>query len=192
MVEGFSAVSMDDLAQDLGISKKTLYKYFESKDKLIHRIAERKMATARLLIGRIVNNENSFLEKILGLTSFIGINLGRASKPLLRDLQRFAPDLWNRIETFRRERIRNWITAIIEQGKREGMVRNDVSTIIFLHAYLGAIDQVMQPSFLTQNPIAPYDAIYGIFSIFFSGVLTDNGRDAVSRISASSLQSLHT
>ena len=173
--DGLQAVSMDDLAAGLGISKKTLYKFFPSKDDLLRQTAERMMAEARAVLHRITAGDGTFIEKIDAFSVAVGTQLARASRELARDLRRYAPDLWGRIEAFREERIRTNFTLLFRQGVREGLVRPEVSERIFLLAYLAAVNTIINPAVLAEEPFSFREGLHGIISIFFRGILTPEG-----------------
>lgn len=174
--EGFTAVSMDDIAEGLGMSKKTFYKYFVSKDDLLRQIADRMMAEARLNISRLFRSDLQSLEKIDRFSLLLGQHGARVSKTLVRDVQRSAPDLWQRIQRFREERIQQAFTLLYDQGVREGTFRRDVNRRIFLLSYLAAVNSVITPAVILAEPFSLQEAVRDIVSIFFRGVLTEEGR----------------
>lgn len=174
--EGFVSVSVDDLCSDLGISKKTFYKIFPSKDDLLRQEVEERLREAHTFIVGLLTSEKSFAEKIFTLSSQIATNASRVSRTFIRDLQRHAPDIWKRMEAFRQSNLQNNFSHLIEQGMHEGYVRGDVNPRVFMLAYSAAIDQIMTPSVLAVEQFSPSEAIRNIFAIFFHGVLTEKGR----------------
>jgi AcrR family transcriptional regulator len=174
--DGFSAVSMDDIADGLAMSKKTFYRHFLSKDDLLRQIADRMMAEARLAISRIFLSDISSLEKIDRFSVLLGQQGARISKVFMRDVQRLAPDLWQRIRQFREERIQQAFTRVYDQGVREGTFRPEVNRRVFLLAYLAAIDSVITPAVLVEESFSFREALRGVLVIFFRGVLTEEGR----------------
>ena len=103
--EGFSPVPVDEIAGSLGISKKTFYKHFASKDELLLVVTDRLLAEVHAEFRAIAEADTGFLEKFEALVTFLGQRLSRLSRPLMRDLQRHSPGVWARVERFRRERI---------------------------------------------------------------------------------------
>lgn len=174
--EGFQAVSMDEIAAGLGISKKTFYKYFPSKDDLLRQIAERTMAEARAMMHKLLASDLTFIEKLDRFSVLIGTQLSKTSRALARDIRRYAPELWHRIERFREERIQDVFSRLFEQGVREGFVRPEVNKRIFLLAYRAAINNIINPAVLADEPFSFQEALHGIVSIFFRGILTDEGK----------------
>jgi AcrR family transcriptional regulator len=180
--EGFSRVSIDQLVSDLGMSKKTFYKIFRSKDDMLSQIVDRTLEEVRLFFAEIAGSNRDFLEKLTAILTIAAEQIGRVEKPLQEDLQKYRPDLWERIEDFRRQRLTQTLAPLIDQGIAEGYVRSDVNKRVFLFAYIGAIQNLITPQVLVQESFSAQDALRGIVRIFFQGILTDLGRKQLAQI----------
>jgi AcrR family transcriptional regulator len=186
LAEGFVNVSVDDLCNDLGISKKTFYRFFPSKDELLRQDALWLMGQARAFIEGLLKSDRGFAEKVRTFSTEVAIHASRVSRTLIRDVQRHAPDIWKQIEEFRLKALQSNFTALVEQGIAEGYIRSDINTRVFLLAYVAAINQIMTPAVLAVEPFSPSEAIRNIFDIFFHGVLTDRGKSVFSPMEHSS------
>jgi AcrR family transcriptional regulator len=173
---GIAAVTMDEIAGELGMSKKTLYKIVSSKEALVELVAHRMMAEARRSIHLIFAGDRSCIDKIDHFMIFVGSQLGRVSRIFARDVRRQAPGLWERIEAFREARITEAFNNLFAQGVREGMIRPEVNRKIFVLAYVGAVNNLVNPAILMQESFSLEDAVHGIVTMFFCGILTDEGR----------------
>jgi hypothetical protein len=109
--------------------------------------------------------------------TLLGEQIRRVSKPLLMDVQRHMPSLWQDIERFRREHITRNFSALIEEGRRSGEIRQDIDARLFLLCYLAAIDGILTPAVLTNESFSAEEALNGILAIFFRGVLTPEARE---------------
>ena len=174
IAEGFSRVSIDEIAAELSMSKKTFYKHFSGKDDLVRQIMERFLNHVSGNLDKIVNAPDPFPQKLDNLARFIGTQFRRISKPMLGDMQKHMPQLWDHIEAFRRERITTLWTGLLEEGKRNGSVRPDVHTRIFILAVIAALDGVINPAVLVNESCSADEALREIINMFFQGVLTGN------------------
>ena len=120
--EGFARISVDEISTDLVMSKKTFYKIFSSKEDLINQIMDRMMAEARGRLAHIVDSNKNFIEKLNDLMTFLGHQASRFSKAFQQDVQRHAPDIWNRMQEFRRQRIMSHFAHLLEQGVNDQTV----------------------------------------------------------------------
>jgi AcrR family transcriptional regulator len=173
--EGFSRISVEELAGDLAISKKTLYKYFDNKDDLLSQVIQRLMSEAQGRLSQIMQTDKNSIEKLAEVASFLGQLVSRIGKPFQVDLQRHAPHLWTRVEEFRRLRLTEIFGRLIEEGVRERYVRPDINRRIFLLAYLSAVENIVHPSVLMNESFSAREALETIIRIFLTGVLTLEG-----------------
>jgi AcrR family transcriptional regulator len=174
--DGFAKVTVDELAAELVMSKKTIYKLFESKEDILNQIVDRTMAEIAGKLSRIVHSDKNFIEKLNGLLEFVGWLIRKFSRAFERDLRRQAPEIWNRIESFRRERMNYNLTQLIDQGVREGFIRSDFNKEILLLAYIASVDRIVHPEVLADKSFSAREAIQGIMRLFFMGILTDEAR----------------
>ncbi len=177
--EGFVSVSVEDLCNDLGISKKTFYRIFPSKNDLLHQEADLLMGEAHAFVVGLLESDKGFVEKALTISTGVATSASKVSRTLIRDMQRHAPDIWKRIEEFRLKTLQTSFSRLIEQGMKEGYVRLDMNIRVFMLAYIAAISQVMTPSVLAVEAFSPTEAIRDIFGMFFQGVLTEKGRTLI-------------
>lgn len=174
--QGISKVTLDELASDLRMSKKTVYKFFPSKDDLLRTMVHMMMGRLEKQVDAIVSSGKPFPEKMTELMAFAGKFIGRFSSQFLRDLERFAPALWKEVETFRRERILSKLDVMFAQAKEEGFFRADLNYQLFMLIFLHAMQGIMNPQVLSQQSFSAQQAFKAIFTILFEGALTDQAR----------------
>lgn len=175
--EGFSAVTMDDMARELGMSKKTLYQVFPSKDELLRAVMEKFVAEVEAETDRILEDPGrNCLSKLSGLLRFIAVQMLRIRQPFLVDLQRSAHSVWTELEEWRRKRVLSKFARVIEQGMAEGVFRDDLNRDLLLRMYVLLIQGIMNPDVLSQLPLTANQAFEQVIKVFFEGVLTDQAR----------------
>ena len=173
---GFSKVTMDELVDQLGISKKTMYQYFRSKDELIEAVIEWQFIHVGARLKEIMNSSMDFVDKLYSLWTMIGEVLSRFSKQFQDDLRRFRHDLWRRIEKIRRENILTNFTKLVDEGMNLGLIRTDVNKEVLLHIYLSTVQGVINPEVLVQHSFSAEEAFKTILRVLLDGILTDSAR----------------
>lgn len=176
MASGFSRVTMGELAKELGISTKTMYKHFRSKNSLLDTVVEWQMMSARTEILQIVHSPAGYLDKLQLLFSTVARILSLLSKQIQADLQRFRPDLWARIAEFRQKAVLATFSELLDEGLRLGVIRRDCNKDIIILLYICAIDGIVTPQVLSQHPFSAEDAFHAIARVVFDGILTDEAR----------------
>lgn len=174
---GYSQCTMDELAAELGMSKKTLYVHFPSKEALMRAVIEdlgREIRTSadELFASRQLN----FAEKLRGFAEGMVERLTKTNPRLLRDLQRFAPDLYRQVAEMREKNIPYVFGRFIDEGQLAGMVRPEVDTAFAVQFFLQAMNGLCQPATMERLGLAPRDIAPRAIGLFFGGLLTPAGR----------------
>jgi AcrR family transcriptional regulator len=176
MEAGLYKVTMDEIASDLRMSKKTMYKFFSSKEDLLKAIVQVLMKRVESEVQTIITSDEPFEEKLTSILMFVGKTVRMFSRPFMVDLQRFAPKLWKEIETFRRERVFNNIQQMFRQAKKEGVFREDLDSDLFYLVFITTIQGIMNPQVLSQQSFSAEEAFRGLFRILYEGAMTDDAR----------------
>jgi AcrR family transcriptional regulator len=173
--DGFVKTSIDEIAREYHISKKTIYKHFKSKDDLLNGVVKDFTGRVTNTIIEIMKSKKNSIEKLIDVLDLIQKSIRQFSLRYIDDIQKHKPKLWNYIEKFRKENLEKIVYQTIEEGKKEGLF-NDVNPDIVFRIFYGAVRNVISPDFLITSPISRDEAIDETFEILLNGVLTNEGK----------------
>lgn len=175
---GASALTMELLSKELGISKKTLYVHFPGKDAILCAIVDGFAAKIHARLEEIVSDPKlRSPEKLCLLIETIGEATARLTPALLRDLERNAPVVYERIDAVRRRNIPYFFGRLIREGIKEGYIRSDVDPDFVCEFWLHAIRGLMSPEVMEKYNLTPGQTVARGISLFMSGLLTQSGRE---------------
>jgi AcrR family transcriptional regulator len=172
--QGFYKTSMDEVAKQLGVSKKTIYKHFATKDSLAEEVVKNVMLRIGKRLDEIVSADATAIEKIITHMDFINNTVFKYSDIWANDLRDHLPHLWNKIDEFRAEKIQNYLSKIIEQGKKEGTFE-DIPTEIVTTVLIASARAVTHSDMLSGSNISFREGIRITFKVLFGGILTTKG-----------------
>lgn len=175
MREGFHKSSMDSIAAELHISKKTIYKHFSSKEKLIDAIALRFITATGEKIESVIRQEEDSLTKALQLIEILRTVATKLSDNWVKDVKIHLPELWEKIDEFRTKKAYNALGNIIRQGQKEEMIIDKPAELI-IHLFVSSLRSIVNPDFLYYQKMNYKDAIQHTFEILFNGILTPAGK----------------
>jgi AcrR family transcriptional regulator len=174
---GYHALTMDGLAHELGMSKKTLYAHFAGKDEIVGAIIEAAGRTIRRQVETVIGNEAlNFTAKLREIMTIVGAHWGRLTPSLLREFERFAPHILDRLEALRQRNIPLAIGRMLRLGVTQGMVRRDLDADFAVQFWLQSLNGLVQPKTLEQLGLTPRAAFENGVRLFFWAVLTEAGR----------------
>jgi len=175
--EGYARVTMDELARELGMSKKTLYQHFPTKAALAAAVMETFRAQVAEGLGRIFEDHTlSLPERLARAFAEAARHLRQIEKPFLEDLARFLPDVWAETERFRSETIARLLGGALREGQAAGFIRTDVPVEIMLRSFQAVAERLVTPSALMELPYTLPEMIRLVIQLLFEGMLTDAAR----------------
>jgi AcrR family transcriptional regulator len=159
------------------MSKKTLYRFFPSKAALLDEMMESRMARVRLELEAVAQNDSlAFVQKLRGLMGALSKRTTEVRQPFLSDIRRHAPGMFAKLEAFRGQLIPEIFGRLIENGRREGMIRDDLNPQLMAEAILSLIQCHIKPDSVLRLGITLHAAFETILTLVFEGVMTAQAR----------------
>ena len=174
--EGFYKTSMDEIAGDLRVSKKTIYKYFPSKDELLETICLNSYEDIISKINMIITGSGDVIYKIVKIVyiySKFSLNL---SEKWISDLRIHSPHITNNLITKRNMAVSEIFEKLLVQGKKEKLFENYPASII-INAFNATFNSLLHTEFIMNNKFSLLEASKYTFDILFNGILTQKGRE---------------
>jgi len=142
---GIRNVTMDDVASEFGISKKTLYQHFSDKEALVTDAIEFLIASQNF----------KFNNPVIGNAIDMTIDLRKRISPILKmyhhnmeaELKKTYPALHQRVHDFKRKRIFDNTMENLKLGISQGLYRSDIDPFFISKLLLGRILYTMNPEY---------------------------------------------
>jgi AcrR family transcriptional regulator len=178
---GFRSVTMDDLAEELGMSKKTLYACFPSKLDLLRAVLLEKFRSVEMdLQQTTATAATDALGALQQLLACMQHHTEEIKPPFVRDIRREAPEVFRLIEERRREIIQRYFGRLFEEGRRSGIFRKDIPTRLMIEMLLGMTEAIVNPVKLAELGLTPQAGYSSVISVILEGLLTEKGRSTSS------------
>ena len=174
---GFRSVTMDDLADELGISKKTLYAHFPGKFDLLEAVLADKFQGVEMMLQEVTRRQpQDFPATLRELLTGTQRELDEIKPPFVRDMRQKAPQVFEVIERRRAALFQQYFGNLLLAGQRAGMVRKDVPSNLIIEILLAIVQAIMNPAKMEKLGMMPKDGFAGILKIVLQGALTPKGR----------------
>jgi TetR/AcrR family transcriptional regulator, cholesterol catabolism regulator len=176
---GFRSVTMDDLAEELGVSKKTLYAHFPGKFDLLEAVLADKLAGVEAKLKEVTRaHPHDFPATLRELLAGTHRELDEIKPPFVRDMRQKAPEVFKLVERRRAAVIQRYFGKFFVEGQRAGMVRKDVPAKLIIEILLAMVQSIMNPPKMEELGMMPKEGFSGILKIILEGALTTKGRKA--------------
>jgi AcrR family transcriptional regulator len=174
---GFRSVTMDDLAEEVGMSKKTLYASFSGKTDLLRAVLLDKFRSIETDLERIASAAlPNVLDSLHQLLACVQRHAEEIQPPFVRDIRREAPEMFQLVQSRRRDVIQRYFGKIFDDGRRSGIFRKDIPTRLMIEILLGATEAIMNPPKMAELGLTPKSGFLTIITVVLDGVLTKKGR----------------
>jgi AcrR family transcriptional regulator len=164
---GYKSVTISDLAEKLGMSKKTIYLSFSGKEEIAAAVME-------LVMGRIADRFEQMEpgdDPIAALRSTLTQVKGEIvhlNPIFLEDIQKLLPDVWQRVQEFRVHKIMQ-IEHAIRAAQQLGLATEidaRLATVVFLET----VQSLIRPDSLARHGFSIHEALDALIDIFVSGI----------------------
>lgn len=140
--KGIKSVSMDDIAEQLAMSKKTLYKWFENKDELVNAVIGNYLETNQCGCNAITEDAKDAVDELLTIVEYNRRIFSELHPSVFFDLQKFYPKAWSLFNEFKLDFILTKVKANICRGIKEGLFRSDLNVEVMARLRLAQIEIV--------------------------------------------------
>lgn len=165
---GFHRATMSELSACTGISKRTIYRYFRSKDEMVSAVMNQTMEMITQKTDQCINRENP-IEAITDFINTLTSTLHVISPVMINDLQKRYPEIWYSIEDFRSKRLEKIIFTVFKDNKHEYF--NDIIPEVFIAAVLSSTREIINPKFIMKHNLTLEQAINSLFEILLYGII---------------------
>jgi AcrR family transcriptional regulator len=190
ITNGYKNTTMDEIAQELGMSKKTLYKYFPGKLELLAATFDVLKTKLSIKVSALLDNKMiPYTIKLKSLLATVASDVSIINPKILDELRDHAPSVWEDLLSYIRESGYLRFQKLIQEGKEKGYVLPHVNVSFIVFIYTSAIQNLIDHKFLSQFPeemrsgfkLSPAEIYDQAIQIIYTGILTDDARKELNK-----------
>lgn len=173
---GVRSVTMDDVAREASMSKKTLYQYFDNKDKLVSEVALNHLKKESDEFHEIENLAKDSIHELFLVTVCLRKHVFKMNPSLLYDMQKYHADAWAHYLQFKNTFVRGYIERNIEKGIEEGYFRAGIDPKVLSIIRVEQVQLAFDTKIFPQNEFDFAHIQLQILDHFIHGLLTEEGK----------------
>jgi len=136
---GFKSVTMDDIAEKLAISKKTIYTFYKNKTSLVEATVMAVFDKISFGIDHICSLEKNAIEELFNVKEFLIENLkGEKSSPQFQ-LKKYYPKLFLKLKKLQFEVMQDCVSENLKRGIKDNLYRNDIEIGFITRIYFSGM-----------------------------------------------------
>jgi TetR/AcrR family transcriptional regulator, cholesterol catabolism regulator len=174
---GIKSITMDDVASQLGISKKTLYKLVRDKDDLVGKIVDQEIEIQKNDSSCIFDKELNAIEELLMVSKMVNQKLKQVNPSTEFDLRKYYPEHYQKLVNARREKMYENVVANLVKGKKEGFYRDDLIDDIIGKLQVSRIESMLDNEVFSIDEFTSPKFFQEIFVYHIRGISNKKGID---------------
>lgn len=175
MQYGLKSVSMDDVARNLGMSKKTIYNYIKDKKDLVYQVIQQHFSRNESRCLQIFDNYQNPVVQMLHIGRNIISDFKSLNPGLMYDLRKYFPRSWELMNEYKSHIIKHFVLNNLKAGKEQGYYRNDFNPEIVAELYLSLTETITQGNKINDNRNYP-ELFRELLMYHLHAISTDKGK----------------
>lgn len=180
---GIKSITMDDISQNLGMSKRTIYEHFENKRSLLMACVEYDHQLKMLREDDVVKDASNIIEEIFLLMRPSSAVEQANEHRFMMELKKYFPDIFNELISERYDTLSTRLSGRLKRGIEQGIIMHDVRMDIAIFVVFETVNSLMSHTDrLIEHNIKIEDAFRFTLISFFRGIATPKGVDLIDQI----------
>jgi AcrR family transcriptional regulator len=172
---GIKSVTMDDLARELGTSKKTLYAHFGDKRTMIQSLVASHVAHDKAFCEQQRSLAENAIDEMFRVTSFVTERIKEANPTFFYDLKNSYPKAFKAMQEYKWNYVLSVILENMHKGVAEGLYLDDLDADVVARVYLQNVDAVFGGELFNGLNKAPYQLFLNLFQLHMRGIVSEKG-----------------
>ena len=181
MRNGIKSVSMDDIAADMAMSKKTLYKWFENKDQIVQAGMSKHLDGTQCECTSMIETATSAIDELFRMMEWTKQQFSNVHPSIFYDLQKFHPGTWQLWLAHKNEFILAQIIQNLRRGIAEGLFRADLDVDVMARLRLSQIELLFDSDVFPPRQFGNERVSQALLEHFMLGVATLKGHRLINQ-----------
>ncbi len=178
---GIRSVSMDEVANQLGMSKKTIYQFYTDKDALVEDVINIELSSnEKECRNQKIQSENAIHEMFLAMDMVLEV-FTKMNPSLIFDMEKYHPKAFKKYSDYKNKFLYTVIKENLDAGIAEGLYREEVKTDIMTRFRLASIFLVLNPDLFPLSKHNLAEVITEITDNFLYGLVTSKGQKLIQK-----------
>lgn len=172
---GIKSITMDDVARELGISKKTLYQFVKNKTDLVKKVVDFEIRKRAGEFKELDKSKLNAIEELFEVNRQINYMLEKHNPSMHYDLRKYYPDIFKRLQVSKREGMLKSMIFNLEKGKKEGLYRKEIDIEIIARMQIARAENVIENSYVSIRDYTSRKFFSELFIYHIRGIANSKG-----------------
>ena len=175
MKHGVKSLTMDEIAKQMGMSKKTIYQFVDNKSELIRLTMQDFLEEERKLMDGILKNSTNSIDEMIRMIEYWLQVVREFDAKTLNEVQKYYPETWTMYNDYRFNFMLGLIRSNLEQGVKEEFYRNDLDTDVISKIYILAVEILLNQDLFPTKQYTYVNIYREFLSYHLRGIVSIKG-----------------
>jgi AcrR family transcriptional regulator len=170
---------MDDIARDLGISKKTIYQYFTNKSEIVREVSRVHFRQEECEVNKISLDADNAVDELVRIIKWTTQAFSNIAPNLIFEMQKFYPDSWKIFEDHKSGFVLQKVRENLKRGISEGVYRADIQIEVVSRIRISQIELGFREDIFPPSDFDQIEVQIQILKLYLYGLTTEKGRKLI-------------
>lgn len=175
------SITMDEIARQLGVSKKTLYQHFKDKNEIVLKTAEHHIDQIHSQLIELLTTAHDPIHELILVSEHMSSIISNVSEALMYDLQRFFPDAYKIFNDHKCSEMYDVIRRNLELGVSKGLYRKDINVDILARLRVEQVSMGFDTRTFGPGKYGVKEIQLQFFDHFIHGITTIKGHKLLNK-----------
>jgi AcrR family transcriptional regulator len=178
---GVKSVTMDDVSRELGVSKKTVYKYVSNKAELVDKSFTWLAQNIHDIMAHIHSQERHPIDEMFDMDNVICDVFRNQHPGIAFQLRKYYPETWQKIENFRQEMFIHFIADNMKRGVELGLYRKNLNVELVAEVYFAKAEMMVEGTVMEKLNLSIYEFTMQNLEYHLRGICNGEGLQYLDR-----------
>ncbi len=174
---GIKSLTMDDIASQLGISKKTLYLSFSNKKDVVKKVMEYQISNIQCDVVEVCSGVGNAIDELMGIGKKVNEGLSDAHPSIMFDIQKYYPQAWKVLMNHKEEFVFNKMLNNLYDGIKQGLYRNNLNPEVITKAFMVMTEAMMSNQLALPGKFNFQELHLELMRYHIRGIANSKGRE---------------
>lgn len=178
---GIRSITMDEIATQLGISKKTIYQFFTDKDDMVMAVIDQEIQKNETDCLQFQHDADNAVHQIFLALESLEEMLKSTNPLMLYDLEKHHPRAYKKVKEYKYQFLYQMTVDNLQWGMREGVYRSDIQIDIVAKNRIESAFLIFNQDLFPHSRYKVSEVNYELAMFFMHGVVTEKGKELIGK-----------
>lgn len=179
---GFKSITMDDIAQEMAISKKTIYSHYAHKTDLVEDASMQLLEKILKHVNEIIAQDHNPIEEIYEIKKYVLQHLKGENSSPVQQLQKYYVKIYSKIKQRQFDHMQKFVESNLSRGIAQGLYREDLTVAFVSRIYFIGITGIKNNEIFDPADFPPGQLHEVYLEYHLRAIVTSKGRNILDKL----------